>query len=110
MTAPRNVLMRIRTAHNETVLEIIFIVTSAVLVGAYGVSTTSKDIDGATLPSFHRLTFSMLTQWGIEMLVDAITMGYLTVVDQQPVLEVSHRLFRGWTAVVCTLVLLANAL
>ena len=105
MKHPRNMLLRIRNAHNETVLEVCFITTSLFLVLSSGVSTAPApgfELAGADLVQ------NFFQQWVVEMFVDLLCILWLTVMDRQPVIATSHKLFRGWTFVMSLFVACAN--
>merc|ERR1711998_18553 len=89
MSNRRNALMRTRCAHNETVLEICFSVTALILIVANKVS-----LDGKGLPPIGSLLQNFGVQWTTEVIVDLAIIMWLTVMAQQPVLAVSHKLFR----------------
>ena len=99
----QNKLLRIRNAHNETTLEIIFSTTGLILIVAYGVS-----LNGETLPSPASLVSNFAVQWTSELFVDFLVIAWLTVINRQPVLETSHQLFKGWTALMCVFAAFGN--
>merc|ERR1712196_628166 len=103
MKHPRNALMRVRNAHNETVLEICFSTTALILILAYRVS-----LDGHGLPATETLLRNFFVQWTTENVVDLLIITWLTVMARQPVLATEHRLFKGWTYVISVLVLFGN--
>ena len=103
MKHEQNKLLRIRNAHNETTLEIVFSTTGLVLILAYGVS-----LNGETLPSAGSLASNFAVQWLSELFVDFLVIAWLTVINRQPVLETSHQLFRGWTALMCVFAAFGN--
>ena len=103
MKHPRNVLMRTRNAHNETVLELCFSTTALILILAYRVS-----LDAKGLPPIGSLLQNFAVQITTELLVDLAIIMWLTVVVKQPVLSVSHKLFRGWTYMISVFVFYGN--
>ena len=103
MKHPRNCLMRTRNAHNETVLELCFSTTALILILAYRVS-----LDGKGLPSAGSLLQNYAVQICSELLVDLAIIMWLTVMARQPVLAVSHKLFRGWTFMISIFLFFGN--
>jgi len=103
MRHPRNMMMRTRNAHNETVLELCFSMTALIFVVAYRVS-----LDGSAPPSMGYLFANFFQQWVTELVVDFIVIMWLTVMAKQPVIAVSHKLFKGWTLMMCIFVYWGN--
>ena len=103
MKHPRNVLMRTRNAHNETVLELCFSTTALILILSYRVS-----LDGKGLPPIGSLLQNYAVQITTELLVDLAIIAWLTVIVKQPVLSVSHKLFRGYTYIISVFVMWGN--
>ena len=103
MASKRNALMRTRCGHNETVLEICFSVTALILILANNIS-----LDGKGLPPIGSLLQNFFVQWTTEVIVDFAIIMWLTVMARQPVLAVSHRLFRGWTLMIAVFVFFGN--
>ena len=86
-----------------TVFEICFSVTALILIVVNKVS-----LDGKGLPPIGSLLQNFGVQWTTEVIVDLAIIMWLTVMARQPVLAVSHKLFRGWTFMISIFLFFGN--
>lgn len=102
-------LLRVRNAHTETVLEMLFtILSSLVVFGVWDISLDQSDqFESPTgrlkSAAADAMIIGIVIQIVCEIAVDYLSCAWLTVMCKQPMLAVTHLNYEGYTLFMCFL-------